>query len=107
MAKRSKKLLLSEAYRYEEDCVFLLNHLEPANSLQSQERFLRRLLTRLIHCMREDCLASLQRRYKEFDKEEWMRVGRPTQQKIHADYKKYLAKIPKAAGRRLMAQPHG
>jgi hypothetical protein len=97
-----RKQYLGEAYRFEEDCVFLLHHLEPVNSLESSERFLRRLLMRLIRCMRDDCLNSLQKRYKTFTKEKWMQVGRPTQQKVHQDYKKYLGKIPKVAGRKMM-----
>lgn len=97
-----KGAYLSEAYRFEEDCVFLLRHLAPVNGLESSARFVRRILVRLIGMMRAHALASLQLRYGTMPKEKWMEVGRPTQKKIHADFKKYLARVPEVSNRKLM-----
>jgi|SRR6266852_3735346 len=87
----------SEAHRFEEDSMYLLRHLGVPNSLESSERFVRRLMEKCIVALFHSYRESLRSRRPTMTKEKWLAVGRPTLEKIHADLKKLKARIPNAA----------
>jgi hypothetical protein len=87
----------SEAYSFEEDCVYVLRHLNRPNTMDSTERKLRNVMLTIIRSMFHAYMKSLSDRFPNVNREQWLKVGRPSHSKMKADLRKYTRQIPHAA----------
>lgn len=99
MSDGPKGKYFSEAHRFESYCGFLLNHLGVPNDLESTKATARAVLRTCISALFHQYIESLKARREMVTKEKWLKVGRPTLEKMRADMKKFHAEKFKAVNR--------